>query len=63
MGGDAEGMNEVWVLNWVKEMMEIGCFQRHGREEGRARTVFSLKGRRKRKKGNNFHFLPRSPHL
>lgn len=39
MGGDAKGMNEVWVLNWVKEMMEIGCFQRHGREEGSDRTV------------------------
>lgn len=31
-GGDAEGANEVWVLNWVKEMwMEMGCFQRRGR--------------------------------
>lgn len=31
-GGDTEGANEVWVLNWVKEMwMEMGCFQRCGR--------------------------------
>lgn len=64
-GGVAEGENEVWVLNWVKEMwMEMGCFQRCGKEGGRQRvSCFSLKGRRERKKGNNSHFLPWSPHL
>lgn len=49
MGGDAEGANEVWVLNWAKEMMEIGCFQRHGREGGQRENCFSLKGRREKK--------------
>ena len=46
-GGDAEGANEVWVLNWVKEMwMEMGCFQRRGEEGGRVwASCFSLKGR------------------
>lgn len=44
-GGDAVGANEVWVLNWVKEMwMEMGCFQRRGREGGRESGLFLFKG-------------------
>lgn len=49
-GGDAEGANEVWVLNWVKEMwMEMGCFQRCGREGGREGELFLFKGEEKKK--------------
>lgn len=44
-GGDAEGANEVWVLNWVKEMwMEMGCFQRRGEEGSRVSELFLFKG-------------------
>lgn len=50
-GGDAKGANEVWVLNWVKEMwMEMGCFQRRGREGGRESKLFLFKGVERMKK-------------
>lgn len=51
-GGDAEGANEEWVLNWVKEMwMEMGCFQRREREGGRELFFFKEEEGKKERKG------------
>lgn len=50
-GGDAEGAKEVWAVNWVKKMwMEMGCFQRRGRECGSEDELFLFKGEERRKK-------------
>lgn len=63
-GGDAEGAKEMWAANWVKKMwIEMGCFQRCGRECSRDGELFLFKGEERRKKGNNSHFLSLSPHL